>query len=71
MSQSLLEIYQKHLEVQGYKHLNTSVVDGSSKLNRKIEYWGKDVDKIIIEILDENICFLYKEFIFEKDSKLT
>ena len=24
-----------------------------------------------VEILDENICFLYKEFIFEKDSKLT
>lgn len=69
MSQSLLEIYQKHLEFNGYKLLKTSVIDDSSKLKRILEYWAKDFDKIIIEILDENICFLYKEFIFQRESE--
>ena len=69
MSLSLLEIYQKHLEVKGYKLLKTSVIDGSTTLKRILEYWANDFDKIVIEILDENICFLYKEFIFQSESE--
>ena len=65
MNQSLLDIYRKHLEAKEYQLLNTSIVDSNFILNRKLEYWIKDSQKCIIEIVDENICFLYKEFIFQ------
>ncbi len=67
MSQSLLEIYRKHLEANEYKLLNTLVIDSSYILKRNLEYWIKDSKKVIIEIIDENICFLYKEYVIESE----
>ena len=67
MSQSLLEIYRKHLEANEYKLLNTLVIDSSYILKRNLEYWRKDSKKVIIEIIDENICFLYKEYVIESE----
>lgn len=64
---SLLEIYHQYLEFKGYKLLKTSVLDSSNILKKKIEYWSNDSDRILIEIVDENICFLYKEFILESE----
>ncbi len=69
MNQTLLDIYRKHLEEKEYKSLNTIAIDTSSVLKRKFEYWKKDSDKIIIEIVDENICFLYKELKLLSDLK--
>jgi hypothetical protein len=60
---SLLEIYHKNLESKGYKLLKVSIVDGSSTLEKKLEYWANDSGRVLIEIIDENICFLYKEFV--------
>ena len=65
MELSLLEIYRKHLEVQDYKILKSSMIDISSPLKTTLEYWGKGSDKIIIEYMDENICFLYKKITFK------
>lgn len=64
---SLLEIYHQYLEFKGYKLLKTSVLDSSNILKKKLEYWSNDSDRILIEIVDENICFLYKEFILESE----
>ena len=64
---SLLEIYHQYLEFKGYKLLKTSVLDSSNILKKKVEYWSNDSDRILIEIVDENICFLYKEFILESE----
>jgi hypothetical protein len=67
MELSLLEIYHKHLEVQDYKLLKSSFIDTSSALKTTFEYWSKGSNKVIIEYLDENICFIYKEFIFKSE----
>ena len=67
MRQSLLEIYRKHFEANEYKLLNTLVIDSSYILKRNLEYWIKDSKKVIIEIIDENICFLYKEYVIESE----
>ena len=64
---SLLEIYHQYLEFKGYKLLKTSVLDSSNILKKKLEYGSNDSDRILIEIVDENICFLYKEFILESE----
>jgi hypothetical protein len=71
MELSLLEIYRKHLEVQDYKMLKSSMIDISSGLKTTFEYWSKGSDKIIIEYMDENICFLYKEFTFKSEFELS
>jgi hypothetical protein len=60
---SLLEIYHKNLESKGYKLLKVSIVDSSSTLEKKLEFWANDSGRVLIEIIDENICFLYKEFV--------
>jgi len=67
MELSLLEIYHKYLEANDYKFLKSSMIDTSSSLKTTIEYWGKGYDKIIIEYMDENICFLYKKITFKNE----
>ena len=60
---SLLENYHKYLESKGYKLLKVSIIDQSSALEKQLEYWVKDTDRVLLEIIDEHICFLYKEFV--------
>jgi hypothetical protein len=67
MELSLLEIYRKHLQAKDYKLLKSSIIDTSSALKTTFEYWSKDSYKVIIEYMDENICFLYKEFTFKRE----
>lgn len=67
MDQTLLEIYRKHLQANNYKFLITLNIDSTDILKRKIEYWIKDSKKVIIEIFDENICFIYKEFTIQSE----
>jgi hypothetical protein len=67
MELSLLEIYRKCLEAKDYKFLKSSMIDISSPLKTTIEYWGKGYDIIIIEYMDENICFLYKKITFKNE----
>jgi len=67
MNQTLLEIYRKNLRSNNYKFLNALNIDSTDILKRKIEYWTKDSKKVIIEIFDENICFIYKEFTFQSE----
>ena len=69
MELSLLEIYHKHLEAKDYKPLKTSIIDTASPLKTTFEYWTKGSYKVIIEYMDENICFLYKEFTFKGESE--
>jgi hypothetical protein len=64
---SLLEIYHKYLESKDYKLLKVSVIDHSSALEKKLEYWAKDSDRVHLEIIDENICFLYKQFVLQTE----
>ena len=67
MELSLLEIYRKCLEAKDYKFLKSSMIDISNPMKTTIEYWGKGYDKIIIEYIDENICFLYKKITFKNE----
>lgn len=64
---SLLEIYHKHLVSKDYKLLKVSVIDNTSALEKRLEYWAKDAERVLLEVIDENICFLYKEFILENE----
>jgi hypothetical protein len=66
---TLLEIYHNDLESNGYKLLKISEIDAPSTLKKKLEYWAKDSDRVLIEVIDENICFLYKEFVLQRESE--
>ena len=67
MELTLLDIYHKHLELQDYKLLKSSFIDTSIALKTTFEYWIKGSNKVIIEYMDENICFIYKEFTFKSE----
>jgi len=64
---SLLEIYHKYLASKDYKLLKVSVIDYSSALEKKLEYWSNNSDRVLLEIIDENICFLYQEFVLQTE----